>query len=78
MFQKDLKTQIRPLVSDCVIETDLEIIIPEEYVTNISERLSLYSRIDNLKNEQELAEFSGTYRNDEAEGFPNCLRAAAV
>ena len=40
------------------IETDLEILIPESYVNNISERLSLYSQLDNLKNEPELEKFS--------------------
>ena len=57
LFQKDLQTQIRPLVADCVIETDLEIIIPEDYISNISERLSLYSQIDNLKDVKELNHF---------------------
>lgn len=29
-------------VKDCVIETDLEIRIPDDYVNNVAERLSLY------------------------------------
>jgi transcription-repair coupling factor (superfamily II helicase) len=46
------------LVQDCVIETDLSILIPENYVNNISERLSLYSTIDSIKNESELYTFT--------------------
>jgi transcription-repair coupling factor (superfamily II helicase) len=41
-----------------VIETDLEILIPDGYVSNISERLQLYSRLDNIKDEDQLKEFT--------------------
>ncbi|MGZ8537651.1 MAG: TRCF domain-containing protein, partial [Flavisolibacter sp.] len=41
-------------VQDCTIDTDLEILIPDNYVGNITERLSLYSRLDNSENENEL------------------------
>ena len=44
-------------VPDTVIETDLQVVIPEKYVSNISERLSLYTRLDNIKNKEELAAF---------------------
>jgi transcription-repair coupling factor (superfamily II helicase) len=42
---------------DCVIETDLEILIPEDYVNNVAERLSLYKDIDNIENEEQLSVF---------------------
>ncbi|WP_018341883.1 transcription-repair coupling factor [Cytophaga aurantiaca] len=58
LFKNELDQQrLKNLVQDCVIETDLSILIPETYVNNISERLSLYSTIDNIKNEIELNEF---------------------
>jgi transcription-repair coupling factor (superfamily II helicase) len=57
LFEDDLKEKVQVLVQDCVIETDLELLIPESYVANISERLSLYSRLDNIKSEEELSEF---------------------
>ena len=41
-------------VQDCTIDTDLEILIPDDYVESITERLSLYTRLDNCENEQEL------------------------
>lgn len=44
-------------VSDCSIDTDLEILIPDDYVESITERLSLYTRLDNCENENELQEF---------------------
>lgn len=57
LFEVDLKEKVEVLVRDCVIETDLELLIPEKYVANISERLSLYSQLDNIKQEEELEKF---------------------
>jgi transcription-repair coupling factor (superfamily II helicase) len=45
------------LVADCQIETDFATLIPDDYVKNISERLSLYTRLDNIETEEELAKF---------------------
>ena len=36
------------------METDLEIMIPDDYIRNIEERLSIYRDLDNTKNEEEL------------------------
>ncbi|MEI7490599.1 MAG: transcription-repair coupling factor [Bacteroidota bacterium] len=47
----------RPLVKDCVIETDMEILIPDAYVTNITERLNLYKELDSIEDEGRLDEF---------------------
>ena len=57
LFTKDLTASIDLRLPDCQIETDLQIIIPEKYVTNISERLSLYNQLDNIEKEEELQEF---------------------
>ncbi|NIJ50931.1 transcription-repair coupling factor [Dyadobacter arcticus] len=45
------------LVPDTQIETDFATLIPETYVKNISERLSLYTRLDNIETEEELSKF---------------------
>lgn len=45
-------------VSDCILETDLEILIPDHYITDIAERLSIYREIDNIQSDGELE----TYR----------------
>lgn len=58
LFAVELAEKAKLLVQDCVIETDLEILIPDQYVNNISERLQLYSRLDNIKDEKELKEFA--------------------
>lgn len=59
LFEDEMasKERLENVQEDCVIETDFEILIPESYVSNISERLSLYSQLDNLKNEEELEKF---------------------
>ncbi|MBE9481674.1 MAG: transcription-repair coupling factor, partial [Bacteroidetes bacterium] len=44
-------------VKDCLIETDLEILIPDHYITNITERLSLYKELDNIQMEEVLLQF---------------------
>ena len=54
------KKALDALKIDCAIETDLQILIPEQYVSSISERLSLYTRLDSLENEQELTDFQNS------------------
>jgi len=44
-------------VKDCVIETDLEILIPDYYITNITERLNLYKELDSIETEEKLMEY---------------------
>jgi transcription-repair coupling factor (superfamily II helicase) len=65
-YQKILQEAIRELkrkdfkdlfVTDCTIDTDLEILIPDSYVESITERLSLYTRLDNCEKEEELQQF---------------------
>lgn len=58
LFAVELAEKAKIIVQDCVIETDLEILIPETYVNNTSERLQLYARLDNIKDEVQLKKFS--------------------
>jgi transcription-repair coupling factor (superfamily II helicase) len=44
-------------VKECQIETDLEILIPGDYITNTIERLSLYKELDGIEKEEELLAF---------------------
>ncbi len=56
---KDLYPTDEPktYVRDCVIETDLEILIPDYYITNITERLNLYKELDSIETEENLRAF---------------------
>ena len=49
--------QPREFVTDCVIESDFEALIPDTYVENISERIRLYRELDNICDEQGLERF---------------------
>ena len=63
LFVKELSETAQLLVQDCIIESDLELIIPEDYVENITERLSLYTALDNTKNQEQLNEFITSTRD---------------
>lgn len=56
LFKDEISKQ-DDFVSDCTIDTDLEILIPDSYVESITERLSLYTRLDNCEKEEELQAF---------------------
>ncbi|MBS7565854.1 transcription-repair coupling factor [Mucilaginibacter sp. Bleaf8] len=47
----------RPYISFTQIDTDMEILIPDEYVTNLTERYNLYTEISRLENETQLVAF---------------------
>jgi transcription-repair coupling factor (superfamily II helicase) len=55
LFREEISKQ-DDFVQDCTIDTDLEILIPDDYVESITERLSLYQRLDNCDTETELLE----------------------
>ena len=44
-------------VADCVIESDMELLLPADYVPTESERISLYQELDGIERENELMEF---------------------
>jgi len=48
----------RPFISFTQIDTDLEVLIPDSYVTNITERYNLYTEISKLENETQLEAFA--------------------
>ncbi|MEO8582199.1 MAG: transcription-repair coupling factor [Flavitalea sp.] len=56
LFKQEISKQ-EDYVQDCTIDTDLEILIPDGYVESITERLSLYTRLDSCSNEEELVAF---------------------
>jgi transcription-repair coupling factor (superfamily II helicase) len=44
-------------VKDLQIDTDFELLFSDEYINNVTERLSLYNELGNVKNEEELVVF---------------------
>ena len=45
-------------VTDCAIETDMEVMLPSEYVSSTAERISLYTELDHIKTEEGLMRFT--------------------
>jgi transcription-repair coupling factor (superfamily II helicase) len=45
------------LPTDCAIDTDMEILIPDDYVNNVAEKMRLYKELDNLADETALQHF---------------------
>jgi len=63
LFAEELSKKAKLVVPDCVIETDLEILIPDTYINNTSERLQLYAALDSIKDEDSLARFSDSLKD---------------
>ena len=45
-------------VTDCAIETDMEVLLPSDYISSTAERISLYTELDHIKTEERLMEFT--------------------
>ncbi len=63
LFAEELSAKAKTLVMDCTIETDLEILIPDTYINNTSERLQLYATLDNIKDEKGLTAFRDSLKD---------------
>ena len=44
-------------MADCVIESDLELLLPASYVPQESERIALYRELDSMEREMDIREF---------------------
>ena len=61
LFKEEIESQ--PFVRDCTIETDLEIMLPTNYVNSVSERLLLYKEVDALLDDSALQTFETNLRD---------------
>ncbi len=57
VFKEKLDKE-RQYVRDVEIETDIEMMIPDDYINNIQERLRIYTRLDRIENEDQLEKFT--------------------
>lgn len=53
LYEEDKGTE-KEYVKEIQIDSDFELLFPDEYINNVSERLNLYNELSNVKNEQEL------------------------
>ncbi|MDE6826514.1 MAG: transcription-repair coupling factor, partial [Paramuribaculum sp.] len=54
----DAPDEEQEFVADCTIESDMELLLPPEYVPQASERISLYRELDSIERESDLKAFS--------------------
>lgn len=54
---KDELANKKEYVRDCTIDTDVELLIPDAYIQNIQERLSMYTELDALQDEPAIEKF---------------------
>ncbi|MDA3910107.1 MAG: transcription-repair coupling factor [Bacteroidales bacterium] len=50
-------------VNDCQIETDFEVLLPDDYIESVSERIHLYRKLDNIEQESELLKFEAELKD---------------
>ena len=55
LYNEDINT--KEFVKDVTIDTDFSLLFPDDYINNITERLSLYTQLNTLKNEADLQRF---------------------
>ena len=63
VFSERTTDQMTSFADDCIFETDYEIRIPDDYVNEVSERLSLYQELDHIETMEKLAEFESRMRD---------------
>lgn len=57
LYEDTESTTPKEYVKDIQIDTDFELLFPDEYVNNITERLNLYNELSTIKTEEELVRF---------------------
>jgi len=62
LFEEDLDKE-KVFVRDVQIDADVEMLLPDEYVSSIQERLNLYTELNKQKNERELEQFEANLRD---------------
>ncbi len=49
--------EVKGFVKETVIDTDFELLFPDDYINNITERLNLYQKLNAIKTEEKLLQF---------------------
>jgi len=49
--------ELKNFVKETVIDTDFELLFPDDYINSITERLNLYNKLSELKTEEELQKY---------------------
>jgi transcription-repair coupling factor (superfamily II helicase) len=57
LFEENKDVDDLEFVAETILETDLELLIPDTYINNVTERLMIYQTLDNTKDQQDLDSF---------------------
>jgi transcription-repair coupling factor (superfamily II helicase) len=57
LYPEENDIETKEYVKDLQIDTDFELLFSDEYINNVTERLSLYNELGSVKNEEELVAF---------------------
>lgn len=57
LFEEEQNPETKIYVKEVTIDSDVELLFPDTYVNNITERYNLYTDLSNLKTEAELVKF---------------------
>ncbi len=60
---KEENDKKQTFVRDVDVDTDIEMLIPDSYVSNIQERLILYTEMDKIENEEDITKFNGMLKD---------------
>ncbi|MEM9886044.1 MAG: transcription-repair coupling factor [Bacteroidota bacterium] len=62
LFKEDMEKE-RSYVREVTIDTDMEMHLPSEYISNIQERLNLYTKLDKIEEEAGIEQFKAMLRD---------------
>lgn len=57
LYQEENDIETKEFVKDIQIDTDFELLFPDEYINNITERLNLYNELSQIKDEATLQQY---------------------
>ena len=57
LYETDSDIETKEYVKDLQIDTDFELLFPDEYINNVTERLALYNELGTCKTEEELVAY---------------------
>ena len=61
--EADTKDTERAWVSECMVESDLELLFPDSYIPSSSERIAIYKELDSMEKEQEVHNFTSRLKD---------------
>lgn len=57
LYEEETEANDKVYVKDAQIDTDFELLFPDDYINSVKERLSLYTKLNNISTQEELALF---------------------